>query len=474
MRNKCVQISLFDIYNDISTSMEENKPKLISLLDDNIDFDSLISYSFHRAFYSYTGRKHKYHLISFIKSLVLAKLLSLSDTQLITVLKCSSELRDFCEFDKIPDASQFTRFKHKFCQHIVELFESLVEITEPICREINSKKADYLIYDTTGIEPLVTENNPKFFNTKLKEAKKLSKNSSYNPYIGVYKNLPDIAAANHSVKQQYINGHYCYAFKAGILTNGIGIVRHISFFDDAFKEKHSEIVTKKTDNPDIDKEISDSASLKPVLSDFFDLHKGFSYKTFIGDSAFDSYDNYTMLKTDFAFSRACIPLNQRNSKNTELDFDKFGAPLCPIDKTPFVFLGKSGGKNRSLRFKWVCHKSIQSGSKRICTCDTPCTSSSYGKCTYTYPDKDFRLYPGIPRNTEHFNNLYRHRVTIERTINLFKDCFGINNLKTLNTKTIKTEIYLAGITQLLGVILAKAVQKPELFKSVRKLMKSVA
>ena len=27
----------------------------------------------------------------------------------------------------------------------------------------------------------------------------------------------------------YINGHVCYAFKFGILTNGLGIVRDISF-----------------------------------------------------------------------------------------------------------------------------------------------------------------------------------------------------------------------------------------------------
>ena len=67
------------------------------------------------------------------------------------------------------------------------MFHKLVEITEPICREIDTKKADYLIFDTTGIEPYVTENNPKFLNTKLKEAKKLSKAyPEYNPYTGVY------------------------------------------------------------------------------------------------------------------------------------------------------------------------------------------------------------------------------------------------------------------------------------------------
>jgi hypothetical protein len=71
---------------------------------------------------------------------------------------------------------------------------------------------------------------------------------------------------------------------------------------------------------------------------------------------FDSYDNYSMLKNDFHFNRVCIPLNLRNSKKANTSFDEFGTPICPIDKTPFTFLGKSGGKNRSARFKWVCHK----------------------------------------------------------------------------------------------------------------------
>ena len=55
------------------------------------------------------------------------------------------------------------------------MFNKLVEITEPICREIDKKKADYLIYDTTGFESYVTKNNPKFFNSKLKQAKNFFK-----------------------------------------------------------------------------------------------------------------------------------------------------------------------------------------------------------------------------------------------------------------------------------------------------------
>lgn len=162
------------------------------------------------------------------------------------MLKCCKEIRDFCEFTKVPDGSYFTRFKHDFCSFIADMFDRLVDITEPIYREFDAQKSDYLIFDTTGIELNVTENNPKFFNTKLKAAKKLAKsNPNYNPYISVYGLLPDITAVNSNIKQQYIDGHYCYAYKAGVLTNTLGIVRHITFFDDDFKSLHPEVVSKK-------------------------------------------------------------------------------------------------------------------------------------------------------------------------------------------------------------------------------------
>ena len=163
-------------------------------------------------------------------------------------------------------------------------------------------------------------------------------------------------------------------------------------------------------------------------------------------------------------------MNRRNSKTSDAHFNSCGTPICPIDGVPFRFIGKSGGKNRSVRFKWVCPKSVQQGTTRICTCEHPCTDSSYGKCVYTYPDKDFRLCPGIPRDTEHRDNLYRTRVTAHCTINLLKDTFRTAHRKTFNTLSLKADIFLSGIVQLVGVLLADALHKPNPIKSVRKLI----
>ena len=468
MQNLSVQLSLPNIYANINKSFVSNKSNLLSLLEEHINFDSFISLSFRQAFYSHMGRDHIYHLNSFIRALVFQKILGIdSDILLINILKLSPELCDFCRFRKVPDSSQFSRFRKNYALFIFEMFNKLVEITEPICREINKKKADYLIYDTTGFESYVAENNPKFFNSKLKQAKKFSKTNDSNPYMAVYSILPSSSNTNPEVRQQYINGHFCYALKAGILTNGLGIIRHISFFDDEFRKNHPEISSQKSDNPDIDKEISDSKSLKPVLSDFFNLHPTFSFKTFLGDSAFDSYDNYSLLRNTFYFNRVCTPINPRNSK---ISSDSSDIPVCPIDNTPFTFLGKSSGKNRSVRYKWVCHKCVPKGSSRTCICENPCTTSKYGKCTYTYPDKDFRICPGIQRDTEHWNNLYKHRVLIERTINLIKDTFVVEARKSWNTITTKVDVYFAGITQLIGVLLAKALHKFKDIKSIKRLI----
>jgi len=453
----------------------------VSRLKEYIKLETLIPQEFRKAYYKDEGRPRGNKLESFIWFFLLKNMSGIvDDTAFIWVLRNSRELFEFCELKKAPEPSDITTFRERFVGCIELMFYNLVDITEPMCKEINEKKSGYTIYDTSGILANVKENNPKFLNTKLDQAKKYAqKNPGYDPYKGVYSLLPETAGANPNVKQQHINGHFCYAQKFGIITNGLGIVRHISFFDERFKAKHPEIVCAKTDDPDLDKEIADSKSLKPVLSDFYEIHPHFKYyHTFLGDASFDVYDIYTMLRNDFHFQRMCIPANPRNSASAYKFFDENGTPICPLDNKPFIFLSICRGKNRSERFKYVCHKSqpikkFRNGKPyytRFCTCDTPCTDKPYGKCTYTYPHKNLRLYPGLPRGDIHWKNLYRHRTLVERTINIIKDDFGAGRHKSFSVFSAKAELFFAAITQLVGVILAVALKKPEFFKSVRKLI----
>jgi hypothetical protein len=78
------------------------------------------------------------------------------------------------------------------------------------------------------------------------------------------------ARANIAIQQMYINGHFCYAYKFSIITNGLGIVSDITFYNKDFLNAHPDIVIeKKTNSPDEDKSLADSKALIPVLTDFF-------------------------------------------------------------------------------------------------------------------------------------------------------------------------------------------------------------
>jgi len=476
MRNKMKQLSLYDIYTEITATIEEDKPLLFRRLDEHINWSELIPARFYTAFHQRMGRPREYTLVSFMKSLVLQRIFGYTDDSLLlNTLRHSKEMREFCGFDKVPDASKLTRFKQDFLLYISEVFERMVELTEPICREMDAEAADELIFDTTGIENYVKENNPKFMSAKLKQAKNIAKNNpGYDPYKGVYTLLPETAEANPNVKQQYINGHFCYAQKAGILTNGLGIVRHVELFDDDFKAKHPKMtVEKRSDNPDIDKEIGDSTALLPVLRDFRETHPNLKYSTFIGDSAFDSYDTYSALLGGFGFLRAVIPLNPRNSAGKpDVNFNESGVPLCPVDKTPMRYKGICAGKNRSKRLKFICPKSkaVKSirGKTFVCQCSNPCSPSAYGRTVYVYPDRDKRLYPGIIRGSDEWADIYKRRISAERSINSFKAVLGLGNRKTSNTPTTKADLFLAGIVQLLCVVLAHKLRDFSLARRVRK------
>ena len=477
MQNKVVQMSLFDIYKDVSASLEEDKPKLFQLLDKHITWDELIPARFYQAFYQRMGRPRKYPLEGFIKSMVLQKIFGyVDDRVLLATLRYSREMREFCGFEKVPDGAKLTRFKQDFLPYITEVFEHLVELTEPICQAMDKELADCLIFDTTGIESCVAENNPKFMTSKLRQAKALAKlTPGFDPYKGVYTLLPNHAAANPAVKRQYINGHFCYAQKAGILTNGLGIVRHIALFDEDFKKNHPELpIEKRSDDPDVDKELGDAKALLPVLRDFRDAHPTLRYSTFLGDAAFDSYELYGALLGEYRFQRAVIPINPRGaSKTCPADLNEHGIPLCPRDSSPLAFHSVCRGKNRSTRLKFICPKAERikspNGVTWRCRCDQPCSTSTYGRCVYIYPDADKRLYPGILRDSDHWRGLYNQRVSVERSIGSFKSVLGVAHRKTANTATSKADLLFAAIVQLLCVLLADALHDKFLFRRIRRL-----
>jgi hypothetical protein len=474
MRNNFRQTSLLDVYQSVEERLEADKPELFRLLDEHIDWNEIIPYSFYHAFYKRFGRNRKYDLESFLRALFLQRIFHyVEDSQLLNTLHYSSEMRSWCGLDRVFDPSKLTRFKQNFCEHIRAVFERLVELTEPICREMDAALADILTFDTTGIESYVAENNSKFARKIASQGKSLAKaDPAFKPRTGAL--FPKTSAHNPAVKFQYINGYFCYAQKAAVVCNGLGIVRRLELFDEDFKRRHPEMqIEKRTSNPELDKEVGDSTSLKPVLNDFRTAHPDFYYNVFSGDAAFDSYDNFRFLLKEYGFSKAVIPF--KCAPAADVNFNEYGTPICPRDGSPFQFRGKSGGNRRSARFKYMCPKSLPTRMPNgnyswICHCEKPCTDSKYGRCVYVYPDKNLRLYPGLSRDCEEFAALCNRRTAVERSINALKDTLGLANRKTSNVLTTKADLFLSGIVQLLCVLLAHKLYNPKLAHRPRRLI----
>lgn len=335
------QLNLGNIYQECVEIFSEQRPEFLNLMEQYLDINKYISYEFKRAFYADTGRPRGCSLYGYISALILQKIFNIpTDTLLILILSFSSELRNFCGIHKVPDASKWTRFKQDFCEYLNNMFIDLVDVTEPICEAIDPILSKMISYDTSCIESYVTENNPKYANTSIRRLKTYYKVmgikvSDDDIYKQAYISMPITASSDSSIRKMYANGHFCYGRKFGIITNGLGIPRHIDFFDKNFKEKHADFIFNDTDSPDYDKSLSDNKSLKPILTDFYSLHPSFKHNDFLGDAAFDAVDTYEFLLHKNSdghslFNRAFIPLNSRaKSDNPDSPINEEGIPVCP-------------------------------------------------------------------------------------------------------------------------------------------------
>ena len=355
-------------------------------------------------------------------ALIIQRLFSIpTDSLLLVFLHYSGHLREFCGFTKVPDASKITRFKQDFLLDLQSVFDELVDITEPICRDIDNNLASMLLFDTSGIEAYVTENNPKYANRIIRQLKSYAKSmnfdSSYDPYKVAYASMPTSASSNHEVKQQYINGHFCYAYKFGIITNGLGIVSSIDFYNKDYLTSHPDIIVeKKAKSPDEEKSLADSKALLPTLRDFKTRHPNIKPSIFLGDTAFDTIEIYKSLFEDFNFQNEFIPLKVNLSMdNVKYTFNENGIPCCLQDSSLPMKCEESKSHLRSKlstmklvcpKMKWEYNRQDKS-KRRVCHCDNPCTASSCGIMIYVYPEKNLRAYPGVERGSKEWDETYK-------------------------------------------------------------------
>jgi len=432
--------------------LETNSPlTLLDCVKEHIDINELIPYSIYSHYYKHTGRKHKYSLTAFINALLVQKMFSITqDNLLITLLNLSEELRQFCGFNTVPDKTQFSRFKTTYADDLEEIFHHLVDLTEPICQSLGAKDAQTLIIDTTGITPYVTENNPKYLKGILTKINTLIKSNNIditNIDKSILGHMSKKATSNSDASLQYINGHFAYALKGSIVCNAHGILRHMQLGD----------FTNYSDDPLNSKHIHDSKLFKPTLLNFFTRHNNISAKYIVGDSGFDSAYNHNSAFNDFGL----IPIISVNRRNTKDDIPKptftNNYPCCPLDDSlPLKYIGITKEDNRATRFKYICPKT----KSNISYCNTPCSSAKSGYIHYEYESDNIRQNPILSPNSDQYSLLSMKRHIVEQVISRLKLPLNMGGSYIRHSKTSKADFFMAGIAHLVTVIIAYRMDLP--------------
>lgn len=160
--NKSKQLKIFEQESELKYTITKQPVGFINLLADNFDINTFIPNSFKEHYYSNLGKGREYEFSSVLSALLIMQIFHIPLYVLLTIfLVFSTELREFCGFDKsIPDESFFRRFKTTFESDIADLFDAMVLKVIDICEDINSNLPDdspyknlnsMLIYDTSGI-----------------------------------------------------------------------------------------------------------------------------------------------------------------------------------------------------------------------------------------------------------------------------------------------------------------------------------
>lgn len=95
--------------------------------------------------------------------------------------------------------------------------------------------------------------------------------------------------------------------------------------------------------------------------------------------------------------------------------------------------------------KWICLKVHMVKGTFVCDCKTPCSTATRGRTTYTYENLGFRMFPGIQRDSDEWNSLYKIRTIVERAIDHLKLNMCVAGRKSRNHTTTKADVFLAGI-----------------------------
>lgn len=214
---------------------------------------------------------------------------------------------------------------------------------------------------------------------------------------------PDAHWGWDSDKETFYFGHTLYMLCSHNAKVGIDLPLHIRFLDARRHDSVSAIVSLrefKTINPDI-----------PV-------------RDICLDSAHDNYATYKLCRQwDI---RPFIDLNSNRGRPgsipDSISIDGDGTPLCMAG---FRMVNWGYCKQKHSR-KWRCP--LACGKISSCSCKEKCSASPYGRCVYTKPDWDIRLYTPVPRGTDEYKKIYNNRTACERVNNRVLNDYHLHDM----------------------------------------------
>jgi len=231
---------------------------------------------------------------------------------------------------------------------------------------------------------------------------------------------PDASWGWDSDLNAYYYGHTLYLLSCHNHEYQTDLPLHIRFFD---AKRH------------------DSVSGIISLAEFRQINPGIQVKNICLDSAHDNYPTYNLCKA-WGISPFIDMNSNRGRPQTipkRLDIDDDGTPLSAAGFR-MVYWGYSPKRHDC---KWRCP--VACGKEDKCTCGVPCSSSSYGRCIYTKPDWDIRLYPPVPRGTEEYIKTYNNRTSSERVNNRILNDYHLHDMKIHSKKRYSFFAMIAGI-----------------------------
>lgn len=214
---------------------------------------------------------------------------------------------------------------------------------------------------------------------------------------------PDAHWGWDSDEEVFYFGHTLYMLCSHNADIGIDLPLHIRFLDARRHDSVSAIISLRefrTINPDI-----------PV-------------RDICLDSAHDNYASYGLCQ-EWKI-RPFIDLNTNRGRPASIpdpiSIDEDGTPLCMAG---FRMVNWGYCKQKHSR-KWRCP--LACGKTDSCTCRDQCSPSPYGRCIYTKPDWDIRLYTPVPRGTEEYKKIYNNRTSCERVNNRVLNHYHLHDM----------------------------------------------